>query len=134
MITPMPDESEDLGRNKFIYKLLAIQSFFGITYFGNCVKTSNKSWKKYLLIVYDFLTFASFILFQYLTFSDKTYLRLFETSSNKVVMNFIFKVSAFAAFVEFFVVKIVSLINGSKIISTVNSFGNQLKHKLFVQI
>jgi len=113
--------------DKYLSGLLRLQSIFGITYCGNCGNTSSKNvaaFRKSLLVLFDFMIMISFIGFEYLAYDEGAYNRVFTTSSNKMAMRLIFLVSAFAMAIEFFIIKIMTLVNGSNIISTVLSFGN----------
>jgi hypothetical protein len=123
--------------NCYLCKLLKFQNSCGVTYFGKC-EGSRSSRRKYLfrkvsLIIFETFTIISLFLFQYLAFSQKVYDRLFNKSSKKIIMSFIFNVSGFAIFAEYLILKLYALISGSKIIDTIVSIGIQYL-KLFINV
>jgi hypothetical protein len=111
----------------YLCKLLKFQNCCGVTYFGKC-EGSRSSRKKYLfrkvsLIIFETFTIISLILFQYFALSQEVYDRLFNKSSKKIIMSFIFNVSSFAMITEYSILKLYTSISGSKIIDTIVSIG-----------
>jgi hypothetical protein len=115
--------------NSYLCKLLKLQNRCGVTYFGKC-EGSRSSRRKYLfrkvsLIIFETLTIMSLLLFQYFAFSQEVYDRIFNKSSKKIIMSFIFNVSSFAMIAEYLILKLYTSISGSKIIDTIASIGIQ---------
>lgn len=104
--------------------ILHFQALFGVTYFGNIsFDRKPEALKRSILICYDL--FFYLLIFSYLWrgFNEETFERIFGRSSNKGIMNFVFRAAALAVALEFFFIKGILAVNGSKLTSIVNSFG-----------
>jgi hypothetical protein len=127
MTEPSDIEKEKLlinGENdKFLSDLHQIHILFGITFCKNSINKFITNLKKSLLIIFDLLTIISFIALHYLLFNEEAYNRIFNTDSQNIRLNLIYKICKFGIIIEFIVVRLMTLINGSEIVITIKSFG-----------
>lgn len=120
-------------RFNYLNNLLKIQCLFGVTYCGNTFVDFDKRltifWKA-CLVCYDLFLIVVFMAFEYFALTDETYRRTFGSSQqNKMIMNIVFTLAGFAMAIEFSVVKLLALLRGKTIISTLMAFGKYGKSR-----
>jgi hypothetical protein len=113
----------NLGNDKIFSHFHQIHRLFGITFWGNSIYKFITNSKKSLLIIFDLLTIIAFIALHYLLCNEEAYNRIFKTDTQNIRLNVIYKMSEFGIIIEFIVIRLMALINGSEIVITIKSFG-----------
>ena len=124
-----------LGSNDDLCPLLRVQGIFGITYCGNTpFGKSHSGLKKIGFVLYDSLFIILFLLVEYIVYSDDTFDRIFRQSSDKGIMNMVFKVSGLAIAVEYIAIKALLMVNGRDLYMSIHAIGsydmNSMIHSL----
>jgi hypothetical protein len=113
----------NLGNDKISSHFHQIYRLFGITFCVNSINKLITNSKKSLLITFDLLTIIAFIALHYLLRNEEPYNRIFKTDPQNIRLNVVYKISEFGIIIEFIVVRLMALINGSEIVITIKSFG-----------
>lgn len=120
-INVLIDNNQDDVKNCSFHTLLKFQSIFGVTYFGTCDDSrGNDRAKRIFFIVYDLSLLVIFALIEYYLLGDEAdFSDMFLTGSDRIVIRFLFYLTGYVLMIQFLTVKIVTLVNGPKIIKTI---------------
>ncbi len=107
--------------------MLYIQKIFGLTYWGSCDKKSERNYylKKVLLSLYEII--VTILVLYYLLSIGSANSKLYNETSKKSLLVIVFHSAGFAIVVELIAYKLIIVLNGPQILSTIRSFGYYLK-------